>query len=60
NSNGNTLALKLVNIGFFNLGKKFTESLNIVDNGKTSIYIDIFTFTDKLKYIANISPDREA
>ncbi|KAK1836546.1 hypothetical protein QBC39DRAFT_247663, partial [Podospora conica] len=60
NSNGNTPALKLVNIGFFNPGKKFTENLNIVDDGKTFIYINVFTFTDKLKYIVNISPNGEA
>lgn len=53
-------SIKLVDIGFFNPSLKSTDAPNIIDNGKVSTYVDIFTFTDRLKYIAVTSNDREA
>ncbi|KAK1835300.1 hypothetical protein QBC39DRAFT_368240 [Podospora conica] len=60
NNNGNGPTLKPVDIGFFNPAKKTTDSPNIDDDGKTSTYVDVFTFTDRLKHIVATSPDGEA
>ncbi|KAK1827413.1 hypothetical protein QBC39DRAFT_375627 [Podospora conica] len=60
NNNPNGPNLKPVDIGFFNPGKKSIDTPNIVDDGKTSTYVDVFTFTDRLKHIVATSPDGEA
>ncbi|KAK1836300.1 hypothetical protein QBC39DRAFT_326853 [Podospora conica] len=57
NPNGPTI--KPVDIGYFNPSYKTAKTPNIIDDSKTSTYIDVFTFTDKLKYIASTTPNDE-
>ncbi|KAK1833213.1 hypothetical protein QBC39DRAFT_255329, partial [Podospora conica] len=51
--------VKPVDIGYFNPSCKTVETPNIIDDSKTSTYVDVFTFIDRLKYIASTTPNGE-